>query len=232
MWQVAIDLATPLKKKMNIRWTVNVALVAAQVALGSLLSACSNGSKPNGATRHSEEIKEHIAEVKDSAVMVRLVGVSDDSISVLNNQTGKPQTFDYTRALIDHTVKGSLSKGDTLSVVPIEGGKAVKSVVNISELLGRWFYDMPQHRGFRFEYGGTMSSFNNQLVSYNSWRVLNGTLFLYYVGMQQAAESEDDYQVDTAQIESLSREYMELTFRGTRLKCQRLNKVLKLSDVR
>lgn len=215
---------------MKLRLTFNV-VIAATIAL-TVFSACSDKKKNNGATERSLEIKEHIAEVKDSAVMVRLMKVSDDSITVVDNHTGKTHTFDYTRAIIDHAVKGSLSKGDTLSVVPIAGGKAVKSVVNISELLGRWFYDMAQHRGFRFEYGGTMSSFNNQYLAYNSWRVLNGTLFLYYVGMQQAAQSEDDYQVDTAQIETLSKDHMELTFRGARLKCQRLKKVLKLSDVR
>lgn len=201
------------------------------VAMVLLLASCGGKQKPNGATTHSQEIKQHIAEVKDSAVLVRLEKVGDDSITVVDNHTGNRTTFDYSRALTDKSIKGSLTPKDTLSIV-VAGDKQIKSIVNISELLGKWFYDVKQHRGFEFKYGGSMSAINNQLVCYTKWKVLNGTLFLYYLGMQQVATSTDDFQVDTAEIVSLSREKMDITFRGANLKCKRMNREIRLSDLR
>lgn len=201
------------------------------LAVALIVASCGGNQKPKGVTPKSQEIKQRIAEVKDSAVLVRLETVADDSVTVVDNHTGNRTTLDYSRALIDKSIKGSLTPKDTLSIVVAEG-RQIKSIVNISELLGKWFYDMKQHRGFEFKYGGSMSAINNQLVCYTEWKVLNGTLFLYYLGMQQVATSRDDYQVDTAKIVSLSRDRMDITFRGASLKCKRMNREIRLSDLR
>lgn len=195
------------------------------------LASCGGKQKPKGATPHSQEIKQHIAEVRDSAVLVRLETVGDDSLTVVDNHTGKNLTLDYSRSLIDKSIKGSLTPKDTLSIVVAEGSQ-IRSIVNVSELLGKWFYDTRQHRGFEFRYDGSMSAINNQDVCYTEWKVLNGTLFLYYLGIQQVATSADDYQVDTAQIVSLSRNEMDITFRGADLKCKRINREIRIGDIR
>lgn len=206
-------------------------LSTALVAVVLSFASCGDKQKSKGVTPRSQEIKQHIAEVKDSAVLVRLETVGDDSITVVDNHTGNKTTLDYSRALTDKSIKGSLTPKDTLSIVVAEG-KRIKSIVNVSELLGKWFYDTKQHRGFEFKYGGSMSAINNQLVCYTKWKVLNGTLFLYYLGMQQVATSPDDFQVDTAKIVSLSRDKMDIMFRGANLKCKRMNREIRLSDLR
>lgn len=172
--------------------------------------------------------------MKDSTIHVMLESNNGNSISVLDYKSKHNSVFDISQALARKSVYGSLTAGDSLNVVAAPGSNVAKSVVDVTDLMGRWLYSGNSNRkGFELSRHEVMSSINSGDICYCNWRLVNNTLFFYYVGVQQVAESMGDYQVDTAQIVSLSRQRMTLRFRDTTLVCERdINRPLKWSDLK
>ena len=181
-----------------------------------LLSAC-GGKKSSSEERHTVAEEEV---VPDSSLMVRLLDVRDDSIYLEELAHHQRRTLCYGRAQLEGRVKGSLEKGDTLSVLPNSHTHHADAIINISELTGRWFYDHSQHRGFEFGPDGALSSINMEQVSFRNWFVKNGNLVIHYVDMQQAVSNGRQYWVDHARIERLSKDELVLAFKDTLYQCR------------
>lgn len=201
----------------------------------NIFSSCGKKRDPNGMTEKSEEIKKHIAEVKDSTVHVILESADGNSISVRDPKSKQNNVFDVSQALANNEVYGQLKSGDSLNVVVAPGSNVAKSVVSVTNLMGRWIYyrTRQENKGFELRGKESMSSINGGDICYCRWKLVNNTLFFYYVGVEQVARSSYDFQVDTVKIVSLTRQRMELRFRDTTLVCQRdINRPLRWSDLK
>lgn len=190
-----------------------------------VFGACRNSGKaPGDFERHT--VAEE-PEVVDSSLTVRIESVGEDSLGVTDLATGKRRSFCYGVAQMEGNVKGSLAVGDTVSVVPDKGSAHIRSLVNLSELMGQWFFDMNQRRGMKFGRNGALSSINMENFSFRDWLVQNGHLVIHYVDMQQRADSVKKYWVDHSEIVSLSRDELKLRFRDSLYQCRRQLKPLK-----
>lgn len=193
------------------------ALLLILFALGS----CGQGKKNRRTT------VEAIDSTPDEAMLVKLNKVDRDSI-----YTSLVRGFgDKTFCLKGSTeVKGSIQVGDTLSIFPENRTKSIKMCINVSELQGRWFYDMKQQRGFSFDKTGGMASINTDDIAFREWKLLNGKLYICYVDMQQVAEERNEYQVEEAEITYLDKSHLEINFHDKDYKCERMTRVLKFGE--
>ena len=178
--------------------------------------SCNGKIKPNENPKVYE-----LDETPDTAMLVRLDDIEGDSLIVTPLDEFHKLAFDYSKAKASGQVKGSITVGDTLSIFPDNRKHEILLTINVSELSGRWFYDIAQHRGLIFEANGGMSTINAATMAYREWKLLNGKLYIYYVDMQQVADERHQYEVDEAKILHLDRENLELEFRNNHVKCQR-----------
>lgn len=199
-----------------------------------VLSSCSENKKPSGESRPTPspvngEVQK-LDETPDEALLVSLNAVEGDSVKVTTIEGSETKTFSMSEASQLSQIKGSLNVGDTLSIFPENTTKNIKICINVSELKGRWFYDMSQHRGFIFDPRGAMSSINAETVSFKEWKLLNGKLYLYFVDMQQAADDRNQFAVEEAEILALSKDNLEFSFHGNSYSCKRMDQVLKFGQ--
>lgn len=171
---------------------------------------------------------EEIDNIPDSALVVRLDKISDDSISVYLFNSKKTNVYSISKARMLDAVKGQLNCGDIYSVFPNEKEKALNYIINLSDIDGQWFYDMEQHRGFVFEQGGGLSSINSADICFRQWKLLNGELYIYYVDPQMVAPDRHEYLVDKAEIISLSKENLRFRFLNKMYDCKRQHGVIKI----
>lgn len=189
--------------------------------------SCSDSKKDRGEGHKINPMVEQLDETPDEAMLVRLDRVDGENIHVTDIESHEVSSFRYIDAQGNGKIKGSLTVGDTLSIFPHHQSQTVEICINTSEMSGRWFYDMQQHRGFRFEHLGALSSINADEVSFREWKLLNGKLYIYFVDMQQVAGDRHEFQVEQAEIISLSRNELVLQFHGRTLQCKRQVGVLK-----
>lgn len=197
-----------------------------------VLGSCGQDKKRQGANNLSPVNPriEELDNIKDSAMLVQVISTKGEEITVKNLENGKELTYSYTEARNAGQIKGTLTTGDTLSIFPETKTKKLLISINVSELSGRWFYDMAEHRGMTFSPKGSMSSINANAISYREWKLLNGKLYIYYVDMQQAANDRHQYLVEEADIRSLSRKHLDFTFLNRDFSCQRLTTVIKFGS--
>ena len=194
-----------------------------------VLCSCSGDkNKPQGSPVN-EKVAE-LDETPDNALLVRLNGFRSDSIVVTLIPDNVKKSFCMTEAHQAKMIKGSLTTGDTLSIFPENKTKNVKICINVSELRGRWFYDISQHRGFVFEQHGAMSSINADEICFKEWRLLNGKLYMFYIDMQQLIEGRSQYLVEEADMVSLTKEKLVFNFIGRNYICQRQHGVIKFGE--
>ncbi|MBQ9363227.1 MAG: hypothetical protein IJT97_07395 [Bacteroidaceae bacterium] len=191
-----------------------------------VLCSCSGGKKDSKVNPTAEELEE----IQDEAQLVVLQEIDGDSIIVcmLDNELEHPQAYSFSEAEADLQIKGTLTEGDTLSIFPDSKNRKVKICINVSELRGKWYYDMQQHRGMAFETTGGLSSINTDKISFREWKLLNGKLYLYYVDMQQEATSKKEYEVEEAEIMNLTAEELQLNFLDSIYTCQRQHGLIML----
>ena len=189
-----------------------------------IVASCSNKRDPNDNAKVYE-----LDETPDTAMLVRLDDIEDDSLIVTPLDDYRKLAFGCSKAKASGQVKGSITVGDTLSIFPDNRSHEVLLTINVSELSGRWFYDMAQHRGLIFEANGGMSTINAATMAYKEWKLLNGKLYIYYVDMQQVADERHQYEVDEAKILHLDRENLELEFKNNHVKCQRQHGMIMFS---
>lgn len=190
----------------------------AAIALGS----CGNKPKEE---RHTVEEE---GQIIDSSMFVRLLSFDNQDVTIQVLKTGKKQKYSYAQAKFEGQVKGDLRQGDTLSIFPETEGQRVRSMINVSELVGQWFFDMEQHRGVKFGHFGALSSINMQGVSFRNWFVKNGQLIIDYVDMQEAQGNGRKYWVDHSRILSLSKDEFSFSFRDSVYQCRHQKGVIKM----
>lgn len=177
------------------------------------------------------EVNPMVAELDntpDEAALATLLEIEPESIRLRLLESGEQKVFCYRDAKQGGNIKGSLTVGDTYSVYPGEASENLSVMINVSELEGRWFYDMEQHRGFEFGAQGGMSSINVEDLSFREWKLLNGKLYVYYLDLQMIAPERDEFLVEEAQIETLDKDNMVLRFRSNTYNCKRMREKLKL----
>lgn len=209
-----------MKRKFYTTVLVGMTIVMA------MFSCKGKKNAPSDNVWEDQAHKDSVLAIADSSIHVRLKTVNGDSITVVDYGANKQYTLDYARAEQEGRVRGSLTRNDTLAVVPDFANRRINSSVNVSELEGQWFYDLKNGRGLRFEYGGGMSPINTDDMSYREWQVVNDQLRFRYVEMQQKAETKEEFCADMATIQLLSRERLVLKLRGKTLDCRRQHKAI------
>lgn len=190
----------------------------------SVCTSCSDSKKEKQEQELPEDsnpMVEELDETPDEAFLARLEGIEGNKLILLDLSTNEKKTYDYSDAKNEGQIKGSLTIGDTLSIFPENKSNKVVISVNTSEMSGRWFFDMQQHRGFRFEHQGAMSTINAGDISFTEWKLLNGKLYIYYLDLQQKATDRHQYKVEEADIKSLSRKNLIFQFIGKTYNCKR-----------
>lgn len=190
----------------------------------SAFSSCHNTNKGKQRIRHTVAQESVIV---DSSLIVKLDNVDYHYITVTLEKTGEVRKYTYDQAQMQGQVKGSLNKGDEFSIFPDSKTASVRSIVNLTEFKGQWFYDLDQHRGMEIGHLGAISSINMEHISFRNWFIKNGRLIIHYVDMQQRAANGKDYWVDHSEIVFLSKDELDVRFRGTVLKCHHQAKVIK-----
>lgn len=193
----------------------------------ALVVALAIGSCGNKKQEERQTVEEE-GQIIDSSMFVRLLSFDKQNITIQELKTGKKQKYSYAQAQFEGEVKGDLHQGDTLSIFPETEGQRVRSIINVSELVGQWFFDMAQHRGVKFGHFGALSSINMQNVSFRNWFVKNGQLIIHYVDMQETQGNARKYWVDHSKIISLSKDQLNFSFRDSIYQCQHQKGAIKM----
>lgn len=118
---------------------------------------------------------------------------------------------------------GSLIVGDTLAVMPLFKSGKVRSVVNLSELVGLWMFDSQEGTGMRLSPDGAASDIGSSEVTFRGWKICNGRFILTYI---RADGSDYTEKADTSTIISLSNDAFRYTLKEQEHNCTRVKKLL------
>lgn len=190
-----------------------------------LLASCTScsDSKKNG-TEGEKAFNpkvEELDETPDEAIFASLDKYDNDSVYITISRTKEKKAYCYHEAVTTGRFHGSFKVGDKYSFFPNNRNKTVSIAINTTELSGRWIYDEKQFRGFDFNGKSGMSSINNEDICFKEWKLLNGKLYIYTVGMQDVAGDRHQYDVEEADIQTLNKDNLTLTFRGKKYSCHR-----------
>lgn len=210
---------------MNRRLFGNVAIISL-LLLAFALSGCKEKKKD-----YYNPMVQELDDTRDDAITATLEKIEGDSIFIRVKYSQDREALGISEALSDDNIKGSLKVGNEYSIYANWKHRYVEIAINVTELKGRWYYDMEQHRGFDFGAYGALSSVNNDKYSFREWKLLNGKLYIYYVEMDQENTDRHEYFVEEAEIKHLDKDNLELDYLGETWVCKRETKVLKFKDV-
>ena len=97
--------------------------------------------------------------------------------------------------------------------------------------MGQWFFDTQHSKGMIFDAKGALSSINTDEISFRRWQFLKGKLLIYYVYTQQEAEEQDQFEVDTVEVQKLTTDEFNFQFRNKQYNCIRQKDALKFKVV-
>lgn len=208
-------------------------MLAVVLALVSCSSKNERKDAKSNADRYENEapvnpVVQQLDETPDDALLVKLIAIEGDSLRVRVLKTDEEKVFNFRQAAENNNLKGSLNVGDEYSVYTDNASNGLAIVINVTELKGRWFYDMAQRRGLDFEVKGGVSSINADDICFRQWKLLNGKLYLYYLNMDMVAPDRHEYLVEEATIETLNKNKLVFKFKERTYQCERQTEVLKL----
>lgn len=164
---------------------------------------------------------QQLDETPDTAELVILNSITNDSIYVLSHTRRRNEAFAYNEAQANGMVYGTLKEGDKYSIYAQGRTKTVKIAINVTELEGRWIYNQAEFRGIDFNNRGGMSSINTGDICFREWKLLNGRLYIYYVDAQTVADNRHKYEVEEAYIQLFNHDHLVLLFKGQTYDCQK-----------
>lgn len=189
-----------------------------------LISSC-GGQKGE---RSVKEIEESITiEVPDTSFYGTLSAITPSQLTFTPDYGDSPVSYYYDEARGRRQILGSLTEGDRYALVTDRGEGSILKMLNITELSGQWFYDTTEGRGFNLTAAGALSSINAKDFSFKKWKFYNGRIILFYVGIEDVANSARDYKSDTTDIESLTDDELIFRFRGNTYRCSRQREAIK-----
>ncbi len=137
---------------------------------------------------------------------------------MLITDDGDTMTVSTTEASESGQIHGGLTVGDKLAVILKNGTgneKVVKSIVNLTTLLGKWVQPNPLDgsdiQGIEIKEGGIASSINLSTKEYQSWKMFNGRLVITSQDNDYGDESET---VDTFDIVTLGPDSLRMNKGG------------------
>lgn len=170
---------------------------------------------------------EELDSAKNLAILATLQELLDDSLVFHDAETGNLFTLGVTGT--DQTrIKGGLTLGDEYAVLLDQNNNSIELAINLRGLSGKWFYDLEQHRGFKFEWNGIISSINTEDISFREWKLLNGRLYIYYLTHDMVSPDRHEYLVEPAEILVLDKDNFTFQFLGHIYECHRQKEVIKM----
>ncbi|MBQ0073018.1 MAG: hypothetical protein KBT34_02360 [Prevotella sp.] len=199
-----------------------IALSLTTLLAVSSCNSCSNDSKKRGGGDYNPVVAQ-LDETKDSALLVVVKDFDADSVTIMTTKGAHYYTFQYTDAQAMGQFHGKLMKNATYSVFPDTKTKRITRAINVTQLCAdEWYYDKKEQRGIQFNHHGGMSSINSNDICFREWKLLNGVLYIYYVGIQQSACDRHQYSVSEAHILQLDDSYLEFLFEGKTYRCSKM----------
>lgn len=173
---------------------------------------------------------EAIDNIADESILATIDDIRNDVINVTESVSGRKYSLNYGQAELQDMIKGSLSVGNTFSILPDKSMESVIIAVNVDELSGKWIYDAAQHRGLVFEKKGGVSSINTGSISYREWKLKNGRLYIYFVTEEMVAPDRHEFLVEEAGIRVLEKEHLVFELGGQTYDCRRQTQAVQFQN--
>lgn len=211
--------------------------IAFMLLMSLLLPACKKGD--NGKMEHVQHERmegeaeinpmvEKLDNIENFAIRVTLQKVVNDSLIFHERGTAEHKVFEFVEADQTEQIKGSITLGDEYIILPDLKRHSIKMAINLTELSGKWFYDMEQHRGLKIESNGAISSINTEDISFREWKLLNERFYIYYLTPDMVSPDRHEYLVEPANILSLDKSHLTFHFLGRTYECQRRQELIKM----
>lgn len=185
-------------------------------------TSCSDSKKKGiGEQKPVNPEVEKLDNTPDEAIFAHLDKYDNDSVYITLSGSRAKKSYCYHEAVTTGRFHGSMTVGDDYSFFPDNRNKSISIAINTTELSGRWIYDEKKFRGFDFNGKGGMSSINNDDLCFREWKLLNGKLYIYTVGVQDVAGDRHQYDVEEAEIYNLNKDNLTISFRGKQYTCHR-----------
>lgn len=199
----------------------------------TLLVVCSCGDNNQKKTEEYNWEGNNIEEqhIPDSMVRVTVDSFDSDSLYVTIKSTKEKKSFCYYSAQNGNSIIGTIQQGDEYSILANTRNNEIKSAFNITQMMGQWFFDTQHSKGMIFDAKGALSSINTDEISFRRWQFLNGKLLIYYVYTQQEAEKQNQFEVDTVEVQKLTTDEFNFQFRNKQYNCIRQKDALKFKVV-
>lgn len=145
-------------------------------ALIAFLSACTASNTEKGGINDSDSIEQVV--IPDTAIY----GIIDESTTMhmltVKMEDGKTVTLSMNTDSIESDIQGGLFAGDKVTLTAVKGSEepAVRKLVNLSSLLGKW---TSLARNFQImENGVVESNASAETNPYTQWQMSNAQIIL------------------------------------------------------
>lgn len=173
-----------------------------------LLLSCGGKKNPNAEESAYEDWEEQEEELADSTIFgLCLDGSAMHSLQLLTD-SGDTLFIDVLPAQEKGTVFGGYDVGDRMAVLLTRKRDQATIVINLNALLGDWVmqnpFDGSSEMGICIKDGGIAESINQNSLSYQTWRIVNGQLELN--GIREGSgdfEESDVYRIQRLTADSL-----------------------------
>ncbi len=198
--------------------------IVSAMMLSMYLSSCNSCS--GGSDIH------FVPETPDSTMYVRLDALNGDTINVTLLEDSTRMTLSFAAAKQAGAVHGQLNIGDSLAVMADVKTKAVRSVINLSELKGFWMIQGTEGDGMRLEPDGRAISVGNKDVSLSHWKIKNGMLILTYLNAEADEEKNVTFTTlpDTSEIVALTKDSLQINVNGKLYVCVRQTEIITVNQ--
>ena len=185
----------------------------------ALTFACCNNNSATSVKRTEADAGRKAAKHSndDSTLTVVLEVVKGDSVVVSNSETQRQYTLSTSKLMQDRECYGSLTQKNNLAVMADLKNKTVNRSVNITELVGLWFFSDGSGNGVRIDEDGAVSNVGEiDDITLRSWCMQNGRMKMTYV-LSDGSDYEE--KEDEVTIIALSADKFIFVFRGNQYTC-------------
>ncbi|MCQ2076088.1 MAG: hypothetical protein MJZ20_03500 [Bacteroidaceae bacterium] len=150
--------------------------------------------------------------------------VEDTIIKVTYVTDGTQDMFNIKDAVESNMIHGRLNPGDSLAIMPLGNTKSLKSLINLSELLGLWLFKGGDGSGFNLLPNGcAMGVGQVDDICLKQWFVHNGMLIITYI---PADGSDYVERADTTLIEKLNDNELSVVLNGIDHVCKHQTEII------
>jgi len=191
------------------------------IALAAItMTGC--GNKSQQVTNYSQD-STYTAPVEKPTIYGIVAGTTTNDTLMLMIDSGDTLNIDLTAARQANHVMGTITAGDRMIVLTNVERTAAEVAINQNMLLGDWVMPDPidgsAEIGIRIKEGGIAESIDQSVISYRTWRIVDGQIEIVSIRDGGGQEEETNYY-DIVKLtkDSLTYQNDEDTFEYSRQK--------------